>query len=150
MVDYIFIHTYMYAGVCVCVFAYLHVYITMLYVFVKGYNGNTLWLRDTVRQTSRGKSAAAGRPRPLTSRGMSAWPYRVVTKYAFYPVRTHKMLNNCPNCALKWEIPLFDGELFIHTCMTSPAKWADVTCQVKPESRRPEPLFNITKTALGT
>ena len=36
-----------------------------------GYNRNTLWLRDTVRQTSRGKSAAAGptagRSRPLTS-----------------------------------------------------------------------------------
>ena len=80
------------------------------------YNRNTLWLRDTVRQTSRGKSAAAGptagrprpltsrgksaaagptagRPRPLTSRGMSAWPYRVTTKYSFYPVRTFKMLN---------------------------------------------------------
>ena len=98
-----------------------------------------MWLRDTVRQTSRGKSAAAGptagRPRPLTSRGMSAWPYRVTTKYSFYPVRTHEMLNNCTNCALKWEIPWFEGELLIHTCMTSPAKWADVTCQVKPEGR---------------
>ena len=49
---------------------------------------NTLWLRDTVRQTSRGKSADAGlnagRPRLLTSRGMSAWPYRVTTKYSYY------------------------------------------------------------------
>ena len=27
-------------------------------------------------------------PRPLTSRGMSAWPYRVNTKYSFYPVQT--------------------------------------------------------------
>ena len=54
------------------------------------YNRNTAWLRDTVRQTSRGKSAAAGRttgpPRPLTSRGTSAWPYRVTTQYSFYPV----------------------------------------------------------------
>ena len=61
-------------------------------------NRNILWLRDAVRQTSRGKSAAAGRPtagrpRPLTSRGMSAWPYRVTTKYSFYPVHPFKMLN---------------------------------------------------------
>ena len=72
-----------------------------------------------IRQTSLGKSAAAGptcgRPRPLTTRGMSAWPYRVTPKYSFYPVRTHKMLDNCHNCALKWEIPWFDSELFIHT-----------------------------------
>ena len=57
------------------------------------YNRNTLLLLDTVRQTFRGKSAAWGRPRPLTSRGMSAWPYRVTTKYYFYPVRTYKMLS---------------------------------------------------------
>ena len=30
-----------------------------------------------------------------------------------------------------------------------PAEWADITCQVKPEDRRTEPLFNITRTALG-
>ena len=30
------------------------------------YNRNTAWLRDTVRQTSRGKSAAAGRTAPAT------------------------------------------------------------------------------------
>ena len=57
------------------------------------YNRNTAWLRDTVRQTSRGKSAAAGRtagpPRPLTSRGTSAWPYRVTTQYSFYPVQMY-------------------------------------------------------------
>ena len=42
---------------------------------VMQYTRNTSWLRDTVRQTSRRKSAAAGltagRPRPLTFRGMS-------------------------------------------------------------------------------
>ena len=57
------------------------------------YNRNTAWLRDTVRQTSRGKSAAAGRttgpPRPLTSRGTSAWPYRVTTQYSFYPAQIY-------------------------------------------------------------
>ena len=42
---------------------------------------NTLWLRDTVRQTSLRKSEAG---RPLTSLGMSAWPYRVTTKYTYY------------------------------------------------------------------
>ena len=67
-------------------------------------NRNTAWLRDTVRQTSRGKSAAAavgpgrwlpaGRPRPLTSRGMSAWPYRVTTRYSFYPVLMNNRSNN--------------------------------------------------------
>ena len=50
----------------------------------KGYNRNTAWLRDTVRQTSRGKSAAEGRtagpPQPLTPRGTFAWPYRVTTQ----------------------------------------------------------------------
>ena len=54
--------------------------------------------------------------------------------------------NNCANCALKWEIQWFDHELFIHTCMMSPAKRADVTCQVKPEDRRPDPLLNIPRT----
>ena len=49
------------------------------------------------------------------------------------------MKNNCSNCALKWEIQWDDGELFISMCMTSPAKLA-VTCQVKLESQRPDPL----------
>ena len=43
---------------------------------------NTLWLRDTVRQTSLGKGPT-GRPRPLTSLGISAWPYCVTTKYLY-------------------------------------------------------------------
>ena len=137
---------------CLCK-SQVHGWLAKTMVARRPYNRNTLWLRDTVRQTSREKSVAAGpttgRPQPLTFRGMSAWPYRVTTKYSFYPVRTHKMLNNCANCALKWEIQWFDGELFIHTCMTSPAKWADVTCQVKPEGRRPKPLFNIPRTVPG-
>ena len=57
------------------------------------YNKNTLWLHDIVRQTFRGKSAAAappaGQPRALTSGGMSAWPYRATTKFSFYPVQTY-------------------------------------------------------------
>ena len=57
--------------------------------------------------------------------------------------------SNCANCALKWEMQWFDDELFIHTCMTSPAKRADVTCQMKPEGRRPDPLLNIPRTAPG-
>ena len=77
---------------------------------------------------------------------MSAWPYRVTTKYSFYLVHTYGMLNknDYANCALKWEIQGFDGELFIHSCLTSPAKrsW-DVICHVKPEGRKPDPLFNI-------
>ena len=30
-----------------------------------------------------------GPPRPLTSRGTSAWPYRVTTQYSFYPVQLY-------------------------------------------------------------
>ena len=67
--------------------------VTQHFVYWYQYNRNTAWLRDTVRQTSRGKSAAAGRtagsPRPLTSRGTSAWPYRVTTQYSFYPVQMY-------------------------------------------------------------
>ena len=119
------------------------------------YNRNTLWLRDMVRQTSRGKSAAArptaGPPRPLTSRGMSAWPYRVTTSIPFIQYAHIRcwIKNNCANCALKREIQWFDDELFTHTCMTSPVKRADVTCQVKPGGRRPDPLLNIPRTAPG-
>ena len=59
-----------------------------------GYNRNTLWLRDTVRQTSRG---------PLTSIGMPAWPYRVTKKYSFYSIQTNISWNNNSD-ALKWQI----------------------------------------------
>ena len=51
-----------------------------LFVLTAVYNRNTAWLRDTVRQTSRGKSAAAGRT-------AVSWPYRVTTQYSFYPVQ---------------------------------------------------------------
>ena len=48
---------------------------------------NTAWLRDTVRQTFRGKSAAGedlrSARRPLTSLGTSVWPYRVTTQYSY-------------------------------------------------------------------
>ena len=95
-------HTFFnkHSNICMYMFADLYRYDQTMRTVLRSkliYNRNTLWLRDTVRQTSRGKSAAAGptagRPRPLTSRGMSAWPYRVTTKYSFYPVRTFKMLN---------------------------------------------------------
>ena len=33
-------------------------------------------------------------PRPLTSRGTSAWPYRVTTQYSFYPVQIYSWHNN--------------------------------------------------------
>ena len=129
------------------------------------YNRNTLWLRNTVRQTSRGKSVAArptaGRPRPLTSLrstrrpltslGMSAWPYRVTTNIPFILYIHIRWLikHSCTNCALKWETQWFDGELFIHTCMTSPAERADIICQVKSKGRRPDPLFKIPRTSPG-
>ena len=57
------------------------------YIFVLD-TRNTAWLRDTVRQTSLGKSAAGvdlrSALRPLTSLGTSAWPYRVTTQYSYY------------------------------------------------------------------
>ena len=31
----------------------------------------------------------AGPPRPLTSRGTSAWPYRLTTQYSFFPVQIY-------------------------------------------------------------
>ena len=52
------------------------------------YNRNTAWLRDTVRQGSQ-RPAVRGPPRPLTSRGTSARPYRVTTQYSFYPVQLY-------------------------------------------------------------
>ena len=42
--------------------------------------------------------------------------------------------NNCANCALTWEIHWFDGELFIHTCMTSPVKRAGPRFNIKISS----------------
>ena len=53
--------------------------VVLAYMFVLD-KRTTLWLRDTVRQTSLGKSAAR---LPLTSLGMSAWPYRVTTKKSY-------------------------------------------------------------------
>ena len=80
------------------------------------YNRNTAWLRDTVRQTSRGKSAAAGQttgaPRQLTSQGTSAWPYCVATQYSFYPVQyivnitKMKLWNHKSNDLLKNGLPM--------------------------------------------
>ena len=99
------------------------------------YNRDTLWLHDTARQTSLGKSAAGADRRPLTSIGMSAWPYRVTTKYSFYLVRTYKMLNKkiialieMRNTVIWWRIILsilvwcrLPREL---TTVTSPVKWS--------------------------
>ena len=51
-----------------------------------------------------GSQRPPGRPgrRPLPSRGMSAWPYRVTTKYSFYPVQTYKF--NKDGEPVKWPI----------------------------------------------
>ena len=63
----------------------LHYY-CVNYIFVLD-KRNTAWLRDTVRQTSLGKSAAGpdlwSARRPLTSLGTSAWPYSVTTQYSY-------------------------------------------------------------------
>ena len=45
-----------------------------------------MWLRDTIKQISRGKSVVAG---PTAE--MYAWPYHETTKYSFYPVQTFKL-----------------------------------------------------------
>ena len=61
-----------------------------------------------------------------------------------------RIKNDCTNCALKWERQRFDGELFIHDCMTSPAKRADVACRVKPEGGEGPTLCSISqRTAPG-
>ena len=88
------------------------------------HNRDTAWLRDTVRQTSRGKSAANGRtagpPRPLTFRGTSAWRYRLTTQYSFYPVQIYSWYNNSE--ALKLQIQWFTKKWLTHARMMSPAK----------------------------
>ena len=64
-----------------------------IFLLSSTYNRNTAWLRDTVRQKSLRKSAAAGQttgpPRLLTSRGTSTWPYRITAQYSFYPVQLY-------------------------------------------------------------
>ena len=110
-----------------CTVKFVHITVS------KQYDRNTLWLRDTVRQTSLGKSAAGAYWQPFIQ---------------YIQIRRWNK-NNCTNADLKWEIGRFDGEPFTHMCMTSPAKRADVTCKLKPEGRRPEPLFNIPRTAYG-
>ena len=64
-----------------------------IFLLSSTYNRNTAWLRNTVKQKSLGKSAAAGQtagpPRLLTSRGTSAWPYRITAQYSFYPVQLY-------------------------------------------------------------
>ena len=49
-------------------------YCCVNYIFVLD-KRNTAWLRDTVRQTSLGKSAV---------RRLSAWPYSVTTQYSYF------------------------------------------------------------------
>ena len=46
----------------------------------------------------------------------------------------------------KWS-DLMANYLSILAWRRLPRLWADVTCQVKPEGRRPDPLFNITRSA---
>ena len=78
--------------------AKLHYY-CVNYIFVLD-KRNTAWLRDTVRQTSLGKSAAGAdlrsARRPLTSLGTSAWPYRVTTQYSYF-------MNIFPKTEKRWN-----------------------------------------------
>ena len=66
-------------------------------------------LRDTVRQTSRGKSAAADSP------------YRVTTMYSFYPVLRNICWNNNSD-ALKRQIMRFHEWLFTSARIATPAE----------------------------
>ena len=80
-------------------------YCLVNYMFVLD-KRNTAWLRDTVRQTSLGKSAAGAdlrsALRPLTSRGTSAWPYRVTTQYSYYTPFLDWPIFNCIRTAHSW------------------------------------------------
>ena len=71
--------------------------------------------------------------RPLTSRGMSAWPYRVTTKYSFYPVHTYKTLNKKRALTVLWNEKYSDLMAnYLSTLvwrrlpseLTSPVKWS--------------------------
>ena len=44
--------------------------------------------------SQRPQGGPPGPPRPLTSRGTSAWPYRVTTQYSFYPVQICSQQDN--------------------------------------------------------
>ena len=82
------------------------------------YNKNTLWLREMIRQTSRGKSAA-----DRSSRRMSSWPYRVTTKY-FYPVPVYKVLKVFAPLTVHWNkksIDLMTNYLSIYVLRRLPS-----------------------------
>ena len=73
---------------------------------------NTLWLRDTVRQTSLRKSAAGAdlwsAQWPLTSLGMSARPYHVTTKYSYYISGFFLALGQFYDCCSDTEVTMKD------------------------------------------
>ena len=80
-------------------------------------------------------------PRPLTCWGISAWPYRVTTKYSFIPCKYISYNNN--SGASKWQIKRFNKFVF------SPVRMVLQPChQLKKvtEGRRPEHLLNTRKT----
>ena len=102
------------------------------YFWTGVYNINTMWLGDTVRQTSRG----------LSFRGKSAWPYRVTTKYPGILFI---------QCKQTWvEMTLWNDKSYDFTNNCSPVRvWRRQPSQQLDnvaEGRRPELLFNTPRT----
>ena len=81
-----------------------------------------------VRQTSRGKSAAAaptaGLPWPLNSQGMSAWSYRVTTNHSFIQYKQTSVV--ITKVAL-WNDKTFD---FTNTCLPASSWWCQPSQQL--------------------
>ena len=88
------------------------VVLTFLFVLDKR---NTLWLRDMVRQTTHWEASgrrADGRSASkqlLTSRAMSASPYRVTTKYSYHIEGV--------NTSVSWTCSLFPAICQISKCI---------------------------------
>ena len=98
-----------------------------------------------VRQTARGKSAAAaptaGLPPPLNSQGMSAWPHRVTTNNSFIQYKqTYVVITK----VALWNDKSFD---FTHNCL-SVSSWCQPSQQLHKvsEGLRYDHFFNTPRS----
>ena len=65
----------------------------------------------------------AGRPRPLTSRGMSAWPYRVTTKYSYFILKIiSPLIKKTPNISSTCSCRIYQSAIFADNMKCHSAK----------------------------
>ena len=68
--------------------------LNIIYIYIKGIlRGYAIRSGRRPEGSQRPQGGPCGPPRPLTSRGTSAWPYRVTTQYSFYPVQMYSWHN---------------------------------------------------------